>query len=163
MRSSAKNGLHLASMVFCSSLQDRVLGILVHIFDSVVQDFDKANTENKTPWSAPHHNVLRAEGEHVQSIMRSVCGQMEMGKLLEDMGVHTIARGIVLASKVEEDRRLAQLVSILCVSVFGEITGWEFRWSLPGYFYMLVAEDAAARQRGLSTIKQWLELSHASF
>ena len=45
--SNSKNGLHLASMVFYSSLQTRVLGILVHIFDPIVQDFDKAITEIK--------------------------------------------------------------------------------------------------------------------
>ena len=47
LRSKAMNGLHVASMVFCSSLQSRVSGILVHIVDPVVQDSDKAITENK--------------------------------------------------------------------------------------------------------------------
>ena len=96
LRSKAKNGLHLASMVFCSSLQTRVLGILV---DPVVQDFDKAITENKTPRSAQHRNVLTAEGEHIQLIMRSVCGQLFMGKPFEGMGFHTIAPGIFVACK----------------------------------------------------------------
>ena len=68
--------------------------------------------------------------------MRSVCGQVEMGKPLEDMGFDTIASGIVVASKVEEYRRVLQLPRNFCVSVCGEylITGWECRWSLPGFF-----------------------------
>ena len=91
--------------------------------------------------------------------MRTACGQREMGKLLEDMGFDTIVPGTVGASKVEEDRRVVQLVS--SVSVCGEylITGWEILWSQPDYFYMWVAEDGAARQRDLSTIKKWWELA----
>ena len=89
----------------------------MHIFYPIVQDFDKAVPENKAPWSAQHRNVVRAEGGHIQSIMRSVCGQQEMGKLMEDMGLYTIAPGIVFASKVEEDRRVAQVASNRCVSV----------------------------------------------
>ena len=48
LRCKAKNGLHLASMVYCTSLQTWVLGILVRIFDLIVQDFDKAIAENTT-------------------------------------------------------------------------------------------------------------------
>ena len=99
----------------------------MRIFDLIVQDFDKAIAENTTFWSALFRNVFRVEGEHIQSIMRTACGQREMGKLLEDMGFDTIMLGTVGASKVEEDRRVVQLVSNLCVSVCGEylITGWE--------------------------------------
>ena len=66
LRSNDENGVQLASMVFCSSVQTQVLGIFVHIFDSTVQDFDKAVPENKAPWSAQHRHVLRAEGGHIQ-------------------------------------------------------------------------------------------------
>ena len=97
----------------------RALGILVHIFDPIIQDFDKAITENKTPWSALHRNVPRVDGEHMQAIMRSVCGQLKMDKPLEDMGFDTIAHGIVVASKVKEYRRALQLPRNLCVSVCG--------------------------------------------
>ena len=56
---------------------------------------------------------------------------------------------------------MAQLVTEFCVSVCGGylMTGWEFRWSLPGFFYIGVAEDAAVRQCGLSMTKQWWELA----
>ena len=61
--------------------------------------------------------------------MRSVCGQLKMGKPLEDMGFDTIALGIVVARKVEKDRRETQLVSNVRVSVYGEylVPGWECR------------------------------------
>ena len=115
LRSKAKNGLRLASMVLRNSLQSRVSGICVHIFDPTVQDFVKAITKNKTPRSAQHRNVLRTEGEQIQSIIRSVCGPLDMGKPLEDMGFVAIAPGIVLSlpARSREDRRMAQLVTNL--------------------------------------------------
>ena len=122
LRSKPKSGLHMARMVLCNSSLSRT-------------------STGPSPRTKRHGAQRTAMSsvpmvEHMQSVVHSVCGQSEMDKLIEDTCFDTIAPGIVVASKVEEDRRVVQLVSNLCASVCGEylITGWEFRWSLPGDF-----------------------------
>ena len=83
-----------------------------------------------SPRPSPRTQRHQTHFTAMSSIMRSVCGQLEMGKFFDC---------IVVASKVEEDRRVAQMVSNFCVS-----------------------EDAAVRQGGLSTIKQWWETATKS-
>ena len=103
---------------WCSAIRCRMGSWL---FSCTVLDLAKAITQNTTPWSALHRDVLN----HAQRVR-----PIGDGKLLDC---------IVVASKVEEDRRVAQLVSNFCVS-----------------------EDAAVRQGGLSTIKQWWETATKS-
>ena len=93
--------------------------------------FRQGHHREQNGMGALHRNVLRAEGEPIQSIMRSVCGPIGDRQTSRGHGLRHVL--LLPASSRKSHAWSKQMVSSLCGEYL--ITGWEYRRSLPGYVY----------------------------